>query len=362
MMKQGKIVMIVIFFIVILIFSRQQEDIVSDKNVLSVSSSCDKNGCESSKKEAICTSYPCEQSCDVTNGAAHAYTTLRYDNVAKICSRREGSTCWVEKGTEYSWSCLGNNEDSYWSEGLNSITCDQYDCQADRWFDDNIIFNRDFPDGFTMACHSSVEKSGYSSWCWVNAYFNNPLAIRVLCDEEIINVGFCKDGAAYQKFQNSDCTETDILIRDCNVDYCDGNVRHYNTLCSLAQCVGGSTEVCEFGCEDGQCFSEASYDNFNRQAKSYLLGDITLNDFITSSNIWINVDKVGTLLYCTSDSDCAGDTCCHADMCVNKDFKEDCSGSGGFPVKCDLGCYQNTLDCGQANCLCVNNACRINIF
>jgi hypothetical protein len=55
---------------------------------------------------------------------------------------------------------------------------------------------------------------------------------------------------------------------------------------------------------------------------------------------------------CLSDADCVPAQCCHPTTCMNKAFKGVCN------LACTLSC-ETPLDCGQANCGCVNNVCSV---
>lgn len=57
--------------------------------------------------------------------------------------------------------------------------------------------------------------------------------------------------------------------------------------------------------------------------------------------------------FCISDADCVKDSCCHAKGCVAAQNAPDCKG-----ILCTQECAQNTLDCGQGSCRCVNNLCK----
>jgi putative hemolysin len=59
---------------------------------------------------------------------------------------------------------------------------------------------------------------------------------------------------------------------------------------------------------------------------------------------------------CFKDSDCVASTCCHATSCVARAVAPNCSSR-----YCTLDCKPNTLDCGQASCLCVNNKCSTSL-
>jgi|GEM_PF-4878989 len=55
---------------------------------------------------------------------------------------------------------------------------------------------------------------------------------------------------------------------------------------------------------------------------------------------------------CAVDEDCIAEQCCHATSCVNKNYAADCSGKF-----CTMQCAENTLDCGQGHCGCIEGTC-----
>ena len=57
---------------------------------------------------------------------------------------------------------------------------------------------------------------------------------------------------------------------------------------------------------------------------------------------------------CSVDSDCVPASCCHADACVAVGNAPDCSG-----IYCSQECKENTLDCGQAKCVCDAGKCSV---
>ena len=65
---------------------------------------------------------------------------------------------------------------------------------------------------------------------------------------------------------------------------------------------------------------------------------------------WEN--KTGEKGYCTADSECVPAGCCHSATCVYKAKAPNCSNSA-----CTAVCEPGTLDCGQAECKCMNSEC-----
>ncbi len=56
---------------------------------------------------------------------------------------------------------------------------------------------------------------------------------------------------------------------------------------------------------------------------------------------------------CNSDQECVPDLCCHASNCALKSKAPDCS-----ITFCTQECRQNSLDCGNGECKCINNKCK----
>lgn len=57
---------------------------------------------------------------------------------------------------------------------------------------------------------------------------------------------------------------------------------------------------------------------------------------------------------CSTDSDCVPSTCCHASSCTSISNSPNCTG-----IRCTQECKENTLDCNQASCVCLNNKCSV---
>jgi len=66
----------------------------------------------------------------------------------------------------------------------------------------------------------------------------------------------------------------------------------------------------------------------------------------------VTENKTGEKGYCTADSDCVPAECCHSATCVYKAKAPNCS-----HLVCTQVCEPGTLDCGQAECRCMNNDC-----
>jgi len=62
----------------------------------------------------------------------------------------------------------------------------------------------------------------------------------------------------------------------------------------------------------------------------------------------------GNPVSCQTDADCVPATCCHPTTCVNKDYQPDCK-----DIACTLDCRPDTMDCGQGECVCVENTCQV---
>jgi len=98
-------------------------------------------------------------------------------------------------------------------------------------------------------------------------------------------------------------------------------------------------------------------------SKNDVIGRDKIND--RNSNIIDNIDEdnngdeynSGNLdedgIECISDSDCVPAICCHASSCVPVKNAQDCS-----EMFCTMECVEDTLDCGQGSCLCVNGKCN----
>ena len=58
---------------------------------------------------------------------------------------------------------------------------------------------------------------------------------------------------------------------------------------------------------------------------------------------------------CQTDADCVPKECCHPTSCIAKDKSQGCS-----IAVCTAECAPETLDCGQASCVCVSGRCGVN--
>jgi hypothetical protein len=57
---------------------------------------------------------------------------------------------------------------------------------------------------------------------------------------------------------------------------------------------------------------------------------------------------------CAVDRDCVSSSCCHSSSCVGKNQAPVCNG-----IMCSQECKENTLDCQQGTCACVDNKCAV---
>ncbi len=57
---------------------------------------------------------------------------------------------------------------------------------------------------------------------------------------------------------------------------------------------------------------------------------------------------------CRTDADCAPSSCCHPTACVAVASMPRCAG-----IMCTGQCVPATLDCGQANCVCLGGRCGV---
>lgn len=80
-----------------------------------------------------------------------------------------------------------------------------------------------------------------------------------------------------------------------------------------------------------------------------LLGVVLVSLFLIACQTSISEDKV-----CSVDTDCVAATCCHASDVVNNANAPDCS-----EVLCTANCEPGTLDCGQAEAMCVEGKCEL---
>ena len=56
---------------------------------------------------------------------------------------------------------------------------------------------------------------------------------------------------------------------------------------------------------------------------------------------------------CYKDKDCVKASCCHASDCTLKSKAPNCEG-----IFCTQECVENTLDCGQGSCKCLDGICK----
>lgn len=56
---------------------------------------------------------------------------------------------------------------------------------------------------------------------------------------------------------------------------------------------------------------------------------------------------------CIIDSDCVKDECCHASTCTNLENAPECG-----EIFCTNECVEETLDCGQGECKCIDEKCE----
>ncbi len=57
---------------------------------------------------------------------------------------------------------------------------------------------------------------------------------------------------------------------------------------------------------------------------------------------------------CTTDAECVPKTCCHPSACVPRAQQPDCT-----DIYCTGDCKENTLDCNQGQCACINQSCKV---
>lgn len=83
----------------------------------------------------------------------------------------------------------------------------------------------------------------------------------------------------------------------------------------------------------------------------FVFGRVRVDKSEINNSIEINASSK---YFCNQDSDCGAASCCHSTECVNTPNLPTCKGSF-----CTMECAPGTLDCGQANCGCVNRRCTL---